>query len=400
MKKTVCLHNVSIAESWLPSRFKVAARTTTSIELSQTLARGAAHVLIVDLDTPHAMEAVEIARSAERRIGIVGVTAATDPMRIVEALRAGCHQISVAPLDRADLVSAIKRALDESPKSVDPTRVVAVMGAIGGAGATTVASFLAADVAQFSEQRVLLIDLDLEFGNLARFWDAAPNHTFCDLAYADEIDSTLVEKAATELESGIYIVARPPSIEEALGVEGHAVRRVIESSKQVFPHVVLDLPRKIDHVTRSALEVADKLVLVLQCNVPSVDNARRLLKVLERLEFPRSRIEFVMNRANRKIHNVSIDEIEREIAKPLLGAVPNDYQLIADAMDLGQPLSVNGAVRRATRRIAHRLYGDEQNGNGRGGIVKLGRKGLSVFVLFGGTRRKAESAPAPRKVTS
>ena len=151
---------------------------------------------------------------------------------------------------------------------------------------------------------------------------------------------------------------------------------------------------------KDELTAADGTKFKLEPPKPAPEVPKALLKVLDRLEFPRSRIELVLNRVNRKIHNVSIDEIEEEIAKPLLGAVPNDYRLVADAMDLGQPLSVNGPVRRAAQRIAHRLYGHVQNGNGRGGILKLGRKGLSVFGLFGGARRESKSTPAPRKARS
>ena len=127
---------------------------------------------------------------------------------------------------------------------------------------------------------------------------------------------------------------------------------------------------------------------------------------LERQQFVQGRLGHLTQRLT-KLSQIDVSKIptdrvglgSRLVVRDMATKEDETFELvIADAMDLGQPLSVNGPVRRATQRIAHRLYGHVQNGNGRGGILKLGRKGLSVFGLFGGTRRKAESAPAPRTV--
>lgn len=356
MNRNACVHNLpDVTPGMLPD-FHVASKTTTRTELLGALTAAEHALLIIDLDQEDAISTIVNVLEVRPAIGIVGITGTTDLNLVIAAQRAGCRQISMRPLDPTDLINASRRAIGQS-EDAGNQRVLAVFGTIGGAGATTFASYLAVCLADESKQRVGLLDFDCEFGGIARAFDVSPPFTIADMASVGSVDPALFARGAAALECGVDIVARPPTIAEAHSLEEHAIRSIIRTSASLYPHTVVDLPRRLDPMTGAAIEMCSRLILVAQLTVPSIDNTRRIIEALAAEGIQQDRIDIVINRFRKNVHSITVEMVEKELSHKVLGLIPSDYAAVNSALDTGQALSSKNPVRAAIAEIAAKLAG-------------------------------------------
>lgn len=373
-ENSICIHGLEDIQSYDLAGYHVVARTQSREELRQALTAVKPHVLVLDLDVPDACETIVEATETLGGLGIVGVTDSQNPQTLVAAVRAGCRQLATKPLDANDLVVAIRRVLNESAGQHENGRVYGVIGASGGSGATTVACHLAHAIVEISEGATLAVDLDFEFGGVARAWDLAPSYTIADIASAGAVDAALLKKAVCETPRGLAVLARPARIEEGHTIDEILVSAVIGCARTIYPNVVLDLPRKLDAVAGAAIQRCDKLLIVAQSTVPAVDNARRLSEALARAGISPDNIEFVLNRYRKSAQNVTLELIEKTLGKKLFGLIPSDFKSVAHALDLGQPITGRNEVYRAISQIARNLTGQVETQSSGGWFGMFGSR--------------------------
>lgn len=372
--RTVCIHQMDGETFQGLVEWRVKGVTKSREELRQVLAAVRPDALILDLDLPGAMDVVVEAREISPTLGIVGVIGENDPKIMIAALREGCKQLTTKPIDLNDVEAALRRTQAELPHQDVCGQVIGVIGAQGGAGATTVACYLAVSLAEVSQGRSLIIDCDFDFGSVARAWDVNPQHTIEDIVSAGTVDSHMLEKAAVELPGGISVLARPKTIEAGHAIDECAMAHIIKTAQTVYPFTVLDLPRKLDAVIGAGLELCNRVAIVLQLTVPALDNARRLMDALMNAGMPVEQIELVVNRYRKNVHMLSPDIVEKQMKKPLFGIVPNDYKSVASSIDVGQPMAARSPVRVAISEMAGRLAGMQHSHapTGGGWLEKLG----------------------------
>lgn len=357
--RNICLHQTDPTGATSIPGFKVVARTQSRQELRQAIGILDIHVLVIDLDNEGAMDAIVETLEINSSIGIVGATGNPDPKLMIAAMRTGCRQMTTKPIDVNDLSVAIRRAINDTVQQQDKGRTIAVMGAVGGAGVTTVAAYLAAGMAEVTQASTALIDCDLDFGGVARFFDINPTYTIADIASAGTIDSIMLERAAVEVAGGIHVIARPATIEQCHRIDDVTLGSTIKIARGTYSNIILDLPRRLDAVTGCAIEQADTLLVVLQLTVPAIDNARRLIQALAAVGYASDRIEVLVNRYRKNIHTISVEFVEAQLKKKVICTVPNDYQAVSASIDKGAPITARNPVRSAITELASRLMGHE-----------------------------------------
>lgn len=364
--RKICIHGLHDPVFDHLEGFEVAVTTTTRDELRTSVGVEHLAALVLDLDSTDAFDAIVEVLELRPHLAIVGVTSSSDATRIIQAQRVGCKQFASRPLDRSDLVTALQGALQISPATArDGERAgktIAVIGSTGGAGATTLACYLSMALAERAGTTAL-VDVDFEFGMVAKAWDLSPRHTIHDLCQYDEIDRQSMEDVMIELPSGVSVLPRPARIQQAQEIDESALKEVVGLLQSWFPYVVMDLPRRLDARTGCAIEMADKLFIVCQQTVAGVLNAGRLTDGLLEFGMSLDQLEFVINRYNRKIHSVTEDQLEKRVNKKPIGLVPNHYKSVGAASDLGEPVANRNPVRKAISDIAASIDGDGSVGS-------------------------------------
>jgi pilus assembly protein CpaE len=334
--------------------FRVSAVTDSRPQLRNAVGSDTITVLLIDLDTPDALDAIVEVLEIKPEIAVVGITGSTNVEHVIAAQRAGCKQLTSKPLKRDDLTMAIRRSLRETTTPNRESRVISVIGAVGGAGATTVACYLG-EALNENGGSTAIFDLDFDFGGVALAWDTRGKYTIADIVGAGAVDDIMLENAAIKLPSGVHVIPRPPTIEQGHEIDDAVMGQILQAGRKVYHNVVLDLPRKLDAVTGCAIRASDKLLIVLQLTVPAIENTKRLITVLDRHGVPLDSMEFVVNRYRKNVHNLSIAMVEEQFKRKVLGILPNNYQSVAAAFDIGRPISQNDPIRCAIGDVAQKL---------------------------------------------
>ena len=297
------------------------------------------------------------------------------------AMQAGARDFLPEPLNAQELSAALLRMVQEKrASSGGHGKLMAVMNAKGGSGATLVACNLAQQLSQHAS--VLLIDLDLQFGSVTHYLDVQPTHSHVEvLQQIGEMDSLALRGFCTHYDANLHVLGGRNS-ELCLPQDIHAeqLEALLHLARSTYDWVVVDLPRQIDHLTGTTLENADKVLVVLQQSISHLKDADRLLRILrEDMGIQSSRLQVLVNRYNKNAA-VSLKDIEEALRCPDLLLLPNDFTVVSESQNAGVPLAIHApraAITLAVKQIAEDLQGSQE-------VQRSGLFKRAVSRLFGG----------------
>jgi pilus assembly protein CpaE len=308
-------------------------------------------VVSVDHDADKALKLIEDLQQSSPECSILVVSSSTDGQLILKAMRAGAKEFLTQPLLVEDLVASIERIGNQKfgrgeGKSRSST-ALAVAGATGGVGTTSLAVNLGCALAACPENSVVLIDLDLALGDADVFLDTIPDYTLVDVAQnVSRLDFTLLKRSLTKHSSGLYLLPRPIQLQDTALIAGDDLQRVIGLLKATFSHLIFDLSKSYSAVDMVALEAADHVLLVTQLDLPCLRNVVRLLMSMDEIEGLKDKVKVVVNRAGLENGQISMKKAEETVDREVFWRIPNDYRVMAEVRNNGVPL-VEAAPRAA-----------------------------------------------------
>jgi pilus assembly protein CpaE len=253
---------------------------------------------------------------------------------------------------RRQVSSGIAALREEAPRG----RVITVMAPKGGAGKTTVATNLATQLAAEAPGRVAIVDLDLQFGDVASALGLGPQSTIADASRLGSLlDSTALKVFLEPHPSGLYALVGPHFPAEAeeisVGVAGH----IIDILAAEFAYVVIDTGAGLDEFALAAIERADDLVLVCVTDVPSVRGMRKALDAIDLLGMTKSRRHLVLNRSDDKV-GLAASDVEATVGLPVEASVPTS-RAIQISINQGAPIVGSDPRSPAGRALAGLAHG-------------------------------------------
>lgn len=279
------------------------------------------------------------------------IAAAYEPsLAFVRSLvRAGAHDVVPLPLDPAEL----ETALDPVRKMVGNRgtrpraahqKVVAIIKSEGGVGATSLLGQLASRFAQreaSAGREACLIDLDVQFGDVAIQLGLQPKLTFADLLDAGKrLDSDILRSVALEHSSGLKVISAPREIMPLESLNSDQLLSILDLATAEYGTVFVDLPANWTNWSLSLLARADLVLLVTELRVPSLHRARRQLDLLASQDLRGLDVRIVLNRAETGFFKtLGPADAERVLMKPVSFMVSNDHATMSQAIDRGVPLS-------------------------------------------------------------
>ena len=175
--------------------------------------------------------------------------------------------------------------------------MIAIAGATGGVGCTSIAVNIGCNLAANPENSVALVDLDLALGDADVFLDSIPDYSLVDVTEnVSRLDFHLLRKSLTKHASGLYLLPRPVQLQDLELITPDSLRKVIGLLRASFSHVVIDLSKSYTQVDLTALELSNEIVLMVQLDLPCLRNMVRLLMSLQQIESVRDKIKVVVNR--------------------------------------------------------------------------------------------------------
>lgn len=297
------------------------------------------------------------------------------------AMQAGARDFLPEPLSQHELTAALHRLVQEKRATAAGNgKLLAVINAKGGSGATLVACNLAQQLSQHAS--VLLIDLDLQFGSVAHYLDVQPSHSHVEVMQRiGELDSLALRGFCAHFSANLHVLGgRASEFCLPQDVQAEQLEALLHLARTTYDWVLVDLPRQIDHLTGTALENADRVMVVLQQSVSHLKDADRLLRILrDDMGIQASRLQLLVNRYNKNAA-VSQKDIEEALGCLDLLLLPNDFNVVSESQNAGVPLAIHApraAITLALKQIAEDLQGPAESSHG--GLFKR-----AVSRLFGG----------------
>jgi pilus assembly protein CpaE len=252
--------------------------------------------------------------------------------------RAGATQVVRVPLDRDDFHCALNVVASHFASGQLDRHVIAVAGATGGSGATTIAVNLASEIAEQLHRPTILAELTLQMGALASQFDVTPRITLTHLIREiHRVDDYLVEKTLIPVAEKLRILAGPDSVHSLRPLESGDLVKIVDCLKKLSDVIVLDMPGAFQEAEFEVLKTSDQIVLVGLQSVPSI----RALKAL-RETLPAERVVHslwvVINRYNPDLKGFTCAEIQQMLGVPRILTVANDYNAVNLSANHGQTL--------------------------------------------------------------
>jgi pilus assembly protein CpaE len=224
-----------------------------------------------------------------------GTRGIVSPVATDEELRADLTRVLHAARGRAG-------ASAPAPAATSRARVITVVSPKGGSGKTIVSTNLAVGLAARAPGSVVLLDLDLQFGDISYALGLTPQHTISDaVSVLDDLDATTLKVFLSRHRSGLYALCAPDEPAAGDAIPAAAVTAVIKLIASQFAYVVIDTPAGLGEHTLAALDLSTDVVLLTDMDVPSVRDLRKALDALDLLGMRAPIRHFVLNRADSRV---------------------------------------------------------------------------------------------------
>lgn len=309
-------------------------------------------VLLFDIDMADSEELEALERI--RREDVNGHTAviataenaSTDAMR--RLLRGGVDDFLPQPLSGSEVsetLQAITRKLRAGERSgADSARIFTFLRASGGVGATTLAVHTACALSQRKRKepprKVCLIDLDLQFGTAGLYLDVDNAPGLVEIAHAPErLDAELLQGVMTPCNSGFDVLTAPATPMPLDALRPEVVGQLIDVARRTYDDVVIDLPHALSHWTDAVLARSSVLAVVTHLTVPAIRQSRRLLDLLQEEGHFMLPLALILNRHQpRWGDGLSVRQAEKALGRKFDQIVPEDQNLVTDALNQGVPV--------------------------------------------------------------
>jgi pilus assembly protein CpaE len=307
-----------------------------------------ATVVVVDLDAARAEEMAGLARMTTRLNGhppVVVITQTFDKDVARQLLQMRVADFLVKPVTPVELVRTCARVV-QVPAGEDAAEaeIYAFLGAVGGAGATTLSiqtALLLLGNDPKKQQSTCLVDLDFQHGACADYLDLEPRLDLNEIEpHPERLDRQLLEVMLSYHGSGLAVIAAPNRPAEMRSFDPDMVTRLLDLVSSHFKYVVIDMPRTWFSWTDSVLLGSNRLFVISEMTVPGVRHAKQLVAAIrERLdEGPKPHV--IINRFEQRLFGPGLrrSDIVQALGEESFAAIPNNYRLVREAIDRGVPL--------------------------------------------------------------
>ncbi len=299
--------------------------------------RGRPNVVLVGFDQDFE-EAVRVGADLMQLLPgstLVALSKGSEPDKIRAAMRSGYREFVVLPDDAELLRHAVHEAIySTSDEDEERGEVIAICSSKGGAGATSVAINLAAELCPV--HRVLVADLNFSMGDVASFLDLRPSRSVEDvLRDLDRLDERVLAGSVAVHPSKVHVLAQPNEIDEHEEVRGDQVLRLLQIAAESYQYCLIDCGVALDEATLTTITVSDLIFLVTNPDVPSVKNAWRRLQLFERIGIEKERIRLIVNRWDKR-SQLSNADIEKNLGLRVAAKIENDWKTLAQAVNEGR----------------------------------------------------------------
>ena len=284
-------------------------------------------------------EIAESLKLVTSKIIITSVNYSTNT--IIKALRLGAKEFLPKPVLREDLIRVMTMLSSISPDSeTSQSKIITVYSNKGGIGKTTIAVNLASELAKITKNKVALVDLNLQLGDISTFLNINPPF---DVNYVikrllDKEENVFIKGFEKYKDTSLYVLSDPSYIEQSESITTQQITDLFAALKKVFPYIVVDMSSSIDPISLKILDSSDWILFTTIVNIPAIRNAQRCLNLFRSRKYPKDKVKIIINRYMEN-DEIKIEDIENTLGEQVYWKIPNNYFTIMEAINKGTIIS-------------------------------------------------------------
>jgi pilus assembly protein CpaE len=321
------------------------------------------HVVLMDINMP-GLDGISASEAITREVPfaqvvMMSVQGEADYLR--RSMLAGARDFLTKPFTMDEMIATVRRVFEMSaharteapvtqagqPEVARPVprargKLAAVYSPKGGVGCTTLAVNVASAMCQLDPSlKVAIVDCRLQFGDVKIVLDLRVNRSIVDLVdNIDELDVDLVESTMVRDErSGLRALLAPPKPEMADMVSAEHVRAVLDNLKQLFDYVIVDMGSRLQDLELSVFDLADRIVLVLTPDLPSITSVRYFFELVDALGYPSDKVLMVLNKTDSR-QGLNARVIENHLKHEMFAEIPLESRVVLHSINHGIPYMI------------------------------------------------------------
>lgn len=333
-------------------------------------------IIIMDINMPD-MSGIDVTSQLTKLLpsaAVIMMSVQSDPNYLRKAMQAGARNFLNKPVQADELFSTIRevykhhepfrqsqfmpnlvpdirsttsqRTASTAGTTVHAGHVIIVYSPQGGAGTTTISTNLAAGLMR-KGIKVLVIDADLQFGDVGVFLKIQSQSTLAELApKVNDLDIEFFDSVVSTHESGLKVLLGPqrPELADEIEAAPDSVARIIERIASDYDFIVVDTRCHLDNLLLALTDIAARIVLVATPTLTGVKNAKFVLDLFDRMDYPAEKIVFVLNKVDedrsKNRGTIPTESIEKYLHRSADGRIPNNEAPILAAVNKGVPVVV------------------------------------------------------------
>jgi pilus assembly protein CpaE len=335
-------------------------------------------VVLLDRDLPggNSFELAGRLRNQFRYLGVIMTGTTPDIGDLRQAMQAGADDFVPKPFDAHMLNQSVtqvtrkveqrrqQQAAAEAGLGIIPPKVIAVYSPQGGVGKSMLAANLAVVLARESGRSAVLVDLNLQFGNVDLMLNITPERTIAAVIQRmNQLDAELMESFLTVHESsGLKVLAAPARPEYADTITVFVVEKVLQVLKERYTYIVIDTPSFLQDTTLAALDNSDQIILLTALDLLALHNTKTALAMMEKLRYGPDRVKLVLNRSNADV-GISPEDVEQTLEYEISAYIPSDGRVAVTSVNEGEPFvesQPKTPIAQSIRRIAYQVMDREE----------------------------------------
>ncbi|MAS36160.1 MAG: hypothetical protein CL610_19295 [Anaerolineaceae bacterium] len=327
------------------------------------------NIIIMDINMPDmdGIQATTLITEAVPTVAVIMMSVQNDPDYLRRAMLAGARNFLTKPIEMDELYNtirtvharnkpiaaqyaAVEGAAELRPKMANRQaneragHIITVYSPQGGVGTTTIATSVASGLMK-EGSKVLLVDADLQFGDISIVLNLQTQSTMVELIPdVDDLDTELFENIVATHDSGLKVLLGPKRPEFAEEVENNpeALAQILKKIAGHYDFIVIDTSTRLDDLLLALFDLSAKIVMVCTPTIPSVKNVRLVLDLFDKLKYPLDKVMLAVNRVpddrQGKRSAVSLEKISDFLKRPVVTAIPSNEQIVNRAINKAVPV--------------------------------------------------------------
>lgn len=331
-------------------------------------------IVLMDINMPD-MDGIRATELLSLRVpdsAVIIMSVQGEQAYLRRAMMAGAREYIVKPFTGDELASIIVKVYEienrqrealgekiEVPLATEKSRmgqIISFFSTKGGVGKTTLATNLAVELARSGKYRVLLIDLNLQFGDVCVFLNLSPKRSIADLAQSGSLQYSEIQSYLLTHSSGIQVLVAPTRPEYADLVSVEQVEQIFQEVKPHFDFIICDTVSRFEEISLLSLDLAEKIFLIVGMDVPALKNTKLSLETMDGLHYL-DKVTAILNRSASDL-GLELKDVEKSLNFKISFEIPSDGKALVPALNQGIPFVKQHPQSKASewiRKIAQSL---------------------------------------------